>query len=229
MQPLSCPALTNTQECVYSFHVDRAVNGSFAEGGPRNYATFSCVNDADHPREEFRGSLRRVCAPTRVCAPHRWWRAWANRRAFSFFRRRGSGDTGEKRSRRRSQGGARRRPILFDDRESAKNLATVETIARQLVIAGADRHAILVAVGGGVVGDVAGFAAATYLRGVRLVHVPTTLVAQVDSAIGGKTGVNLPEGRISSALLSAETGDRRSRRCCRRFRTANTAPAYTRW
>lgn len=85
--------------------------------------------------------------------------------------------------------------ILFDDRESAKTLATVERICRQLVRAGADRKAILLAVGGGVVGDVAGFAAATYLRGVGLVHVPTTLVAQVDSAIGGKTGVNLPEGK----------------------------------
>jgi 3-dehydroquinate synthase len=88
-----------------------------------------------------------------------------------------------------------RRPILFDDRESAKRLATVEAIARDLVRAGADRRATLVAVGGGVVGDVAGFAAATYLRGVRLVHIPTTLVAQVDSAIGGKTGVDLPEGK----------------------------------
>jgi 3-dehydroquinate synthase len=87
------------------------------------------------------------------------------------------------------------RPILFDDRESAKRLATVEGIARDLVRAGADRRAVLVAVGGGVVGDVAGFAAATYLRGVRVVHVPTTLVAQVDSAIGGKTGVDLREGK----------------------------------
>ncbi len=85
--------------------------------------------------------------------------------------------------------------ILFDDSESAKNLATVERISRDLVRAGAGRNAILVAVGGGVVGDVAGFVAATYLRGVKLVHIPTTLVAQVDSAIGGKTGVNLPEGK----------------------------------
>jgi 3-dehydroquinate synthase len=85
--------------------------------------------------------------------------------------------------------------ILFDDSESAKNLSTVERISRDLVRAGADRNAILIAVGGGVVGDVAGFVAASYLRGVRLVHIPTTLVAQVDSAIGGKTGVNLPEGK----------------------------------
>jgi len=87
------------------------------------------------------------------------------------------------------------RVILFDDAESAKRLSTVEKVARQLVRAGADRRSALVAVGGGVVGDVAGFVAATYLRGVRLVHVPTTLVAQVDSSIGGKTGVNIPEGK----------------------------------
>ncbi len=87
------------------------------------------------------------------------------------------------------------RPILFDDAESAKNLETVGQICRELTRAGSDRRSVIVAVGGGVVGDVAGFAAASYLRGVRLVHVPTTLVAQVDSAIGGKTGVNLPEGK----------------------------------
>jgi 3-dehydroquinate synthase len=88
-----------------------------------------------------------------------------------------------------------KRTILFDDRESAKRLATVEGITRKLTRAGADRRSVLVALGGGVVGDVAGFVAATYLRGVRIVHVPTTLVAQVDSSIGGKTGVDLPEGK----------------------------------
>ena len=88
-----------------------------------------------------------------------------------------------------------RRPILFDDREASKNMATVERLCRQLVRAGADRRAVLVAVGGGVVGDVCGYTAASYLRGVRAVHIPTTLVGQVDSAIGGKTGVNLPEGK----------------------------------
>ena len=84
---------------------------------------------------------------------------------------------------------------LFDDAESAKNLRSVEQIARSLCRAGADRQSLVVAVGGGVVGDVAGFAAAAFLRGVKLVHIPTTLVSQVDSSIGGKTGVNLPEGK----------------------------------
>ncbi len=84
---------------------------------------------------------------------------------------------------------------LFDDAESSKNLQTVEAIARKLARSGADRKSMLIAVGGGVVGDVVGFVAASYLRGVALVQVPTTVVAQVDSAIGGKTGVNLPEGK----------------------------------
>lgn len=84
---------------------------------------------------------------------------------------------------------------LFDDAEAHKNLKSVDLLARKLVRAGADRRALLVAVGGGVVGDVAGFVAASYLRGVAFVQVPTTVVAQVDSAVGGKTGVNLPEGK----------------------------------
>ena len=96
---------------------------------------------------------------------------------------------------KRVRGVRANRTFLFDDSESAKNLATVELLCRALSRAGADRRAVIVAVGGGVVGDVAGFTAASYLRGVRLVQVPTTLVAQVDSSVGGKTGVNLPEGK----------------------------------
>src|ERR1700730_3530319 len=91
--------------------------------------------------------------------------------------------------------GSQRATVLFDDREAAKNLSTVEGACRELVRSGGDRQAILVAVGGGVVGDVAGFVASSYSRGIGLLHIPTTLVAQVDSAIGGKTGVNLPEGK----------------------------------
>src|SRR2546428_10647495 len=91
---------------------------------------------------------------------------------------------------------SKRSPIhLFDDAESAKNLRSVEHLTRSLCRAGADRKSLIVAVGGGVVGDVAGFAAAAYLRGGKLVPIPTTVVAQVDSSIGGKTGVNLPEGK----------------------------------
>ncbi len=97
-----------------------------------------------------------------------------------------------KRFRRVSNG---RPPVLVDDGERHKNVATVGKVHDALVKSKADRSTVVVAVGGGVIGDLVGFAAATYLRGIRVVHVPTTLLAQVDSAIGGKTGVNHPLGK----------------------------------
>jgi 3-dehydroquinate synthase len=86
-------------------------------------------------------------------------------------------------------------PILLPDGERYKTTATVMRIYDALIRASADRATCLIAFGGGVVGDITGFAAATYLRGVPVVHVPTTLLAQVDSATGGKTGVNHPLGK----------------------------------
>lgn len=91
--------------------------------------------------------------------------------------------------------GADRTPILVEDGERYKNLNTVARILDALVKAKADRSTVLIAIGGGVIGDLVGFSAATYLRGIPIVHVPTTLLAQVDSAIGGKTGVNHPLGK----------------------------------
>ena len=85
--------------------------------------------------------------------------------------------------------------VLVPDGERSKTLKTVARIYESLIRLGADRQSTIIAVGGGVIGDTVGFAAATYLRGVDLVHVPTTLLAQVDSAVGGKVGVNHALGK----------------------------------
>ncbi len=85
--------------------------------------------------------------------------------------------------------------VLIPEGESAKRLAVIETAASELAALRVDRDEVLVAVGGGALGDAAGFLAAVYLRGIRFIQVPTTLVAQIDSSIGGKTGVDLPEGK----------------------------------
>lgn len=79
--------------------------------------------------------------------------------------------------------------------EEHKRLATVEGIYHDLLASGMTRKDLIVALGGGVVGDITGFAAATFLRGVSLCQIPTTLLAQVDSSVGGKTGVDMPEGK----------------------------------
>ncbi|MGE5189116.1 MAG: 3-dehydroquinate synthase family protein, partial [Gemmatimonadota bacterium] len=97
-------------------------------------------------------------------------------------------------------GGTRHAVLAVEPGEERKTWETVRDIYGFLARGGgsgaaADRNCLVVAFGGGVVGDLAGFAAATWLRGVRYVQVPTTLLAQVDSSVGGKTGFNLPEGK----------------------------------
>jgi 3-dehydroquinate synthase len=86
-------------------------------------------------------------------------------------------------------------PILIPDGEEHKNLSSLAAVYDGLIKARIDRKSCVLALGGGVVGDVAGFAAATYLRGISYVQVPTTLLAQVDSSVGGKTGINHQDGK----------------------------------
>jgi 3-dehydroquinate synthase len=85
--------------------------------------------------------------------------------------------------------------LFLEPGEKYKTLASMERLLRQMAQAGGDRGSLLIAFGGGIVGDVGGFLAAIYMRGVPYVQVPTTFLAQVDSSVGGKTGVNLPEGK----------------------------------
>ncbi|HEX4904011.1 MAG TPA: 3-dehydroquinate synthase family protein [Acidimicrobiales bacterium] len=91
--------------------------------------------------------------------------------------------------------GVESKVFTIGEGEDAKDLGTVEDLCRDFATWGLTRGDVVVAVGGGLVTDLAGFAAATYHRGVPVVHVSTTLLGQVDAAIGGKTGVNLPEGK----------------------------------
>ncbi len=91
--------------------------------------------------------------------------------------------------------GVRVARVVVPPGESSKALGRLAPLYAAAAAGGLDRQGTVVALGGGVVGDLAGFVAATYLRGVRLVQIPTTLLAMVDSSVGGKTGVNLPEGK----------------------------------
>lgn len=85
--------------------------------------------------------------------------------------------------------------IEFPAGETSKNINVTLDIIRKLLNLGVDRKSVLIALGGGVVGDIVGFVASTYMRGIPYIQVPTTLLAQVDSSIGGKTGLDLPEGK----------------------------------
>ena len=85
--------------------------------------------------------------------------------------------------------------VNLPDGEAHKSVATMQTILDKLVESGANRDTTVIALGGGVVGDITGFAAACYMRGVSFIQIPTTLLAQVDASVGGKTGVNHPKGK----------------------------------
>jgi len=84
---------------------------------------------------------------------------------------------------------------IFPAGEPSKTLKTVETLYEQATSFGLDRSSVVIALGGGVVGDIAGFLAATYMRGIDFIQIPTSLLAMVDSSVGGKTGVDLPAGK----------------------------------
>lgn len=88
-----------------------------------------------------------------------------------------------------------RRVLYFPGGEANKRLAQVETLCGAMLAGGADRSSLVIAFGGGIAGDVGGFVAASFMRGVKVLQIPTTLLAQVDAAIGGKTGVNLTGGK----------------------------------
>ena len=94
-----------------------------------------------------------------------------------------------------SRAGMQHDTVIVPDGEAHKNWATLYSVHTRLLELGAERSTLLIALGGGVVGDIAGFAAATYQRGMPIVQIPTTLLAQVDSSVGGKTAVNHPLGK----------------------------------
>ena len=85
--------------------------------------------------------------------------------------------------------------IVISPGENSKNISIVENILQTMLDIGLTRKSRLIAVGGGVVGDIAGFCASIYMRGIDFIQVPTTLLSQVDSSVGGKTGVNMPQGK----------------------------------
>lgn len=94
-----------------------------------------------------------------------------------------------------TEAGIRADLLCVEAGEASKSVSSAERVWQDLLRVGADRKSVIVAVGGGVVGDLAGFAAATYARGIRFLQVPTTLLAQVDSSVGGKVGINLPQAK----------------------------------
>ena len=104
------------------------------------------------------------------------------------------------------EAGLRASRLDVPDGDRSKNLRQVEKLYGELFAAGADRHSVLVALGGGAVGDLTGFTAATFMRGIPFVQLPTTLLAMVDASVGGKTGVNLARGQEPGGRLPPAAG-----------------------
>ena len=127
-----------------------------------------------------------------------------------------------------AEAGIAQHTVVLPPGEETKDLAHFGRLAEDILACGIERGSMLVALGGGVVGDMTGFAAATLLRGIDFVQIPTTLLAQVDSSVGGKTGINTRIGKnligafYQPRLVLADTGDagdpaaaRAARRLCR--------------
>ncbi len=124
----------------------------------------------------------------------------AGRTGAALLTQPGAAAIGRAVARRIRDGGLACPVRVLPDGEAAKSLAVVEDVYRWLADSGIDRHGTVVAVGGGSLTDAAGFAAATYLRGIEAVYVPTTLLGAVDAAVGGKTGVNLDGKNLVGAF-----------------------------
>ncbi len=118
-------------------------------------------------------------------------------------------------------------PLFFPGGEVNKRLSALEELAERMVAEGADRASVIIALGGGIVTDVAGFLAATFMRGIPVIQAPTTLLAQVDAAVGGKTGVNLRGGKNLIGSFHQPLAVLIDPRCWRVFRNASTAPEYS--
>ena len=110
--------------------------------------------------------------------------------------------------------------LFLEPGEKHKTINSVDGLLRQMAQAGGDRGSLLIAFGGGIVGDVGGFLASIYMRGIPYIQVPTTLLAQVDSSVGGKTGVNLPEGKNLVGSFYHPRGG-----LCRHWRAGHAARA----
>jgi 3-dehydroquinate synthase len=128
------------------------------------------------------------------------WALWSERFLASFQELRGTEQQimGRRGREQRGPGQAGRElpvALFLEAGEQHKTIKSVERLLREMVQAGGDRGSLMICFGGGIVGDVGGFVAAIFLRGINYVQVPTTFLAQVDSSVGGKVGVNLPEGK----------------------------------